>query len=147
MTIIQCKLCRKPFSSSGSKFCIDCLRQIELDFLVVKEFIYDNRRADIETIARETGVSKMVIQHLIREGRFYYEDVQTEGAGVYKCKVCGKPAAGSDKICRDCKANISTSLKTQMERDRQKKQTTSQAAAPPAGRGIGMHTVGRKTKK
>lgn len=136
MTIIQCKLCRKPFNSAGNKFCTDCLRQIENDFFIVRDFIYDNKGADIDAISRGTGVDKIVIQHLIREGRFFYEDVQAEGAGVYKCKICGKPA-GTDKICRDCKANLASSMASQMEKSRQQKETPPQ---PAANKGIGMHS-------
>ena len=136
MTIIQCKLCRMPFSSAGNKFCGDCLRQIEKDFFVVRDFIYDNKKSDVDTIAKETGVDKIVILHLIREGRFYYEDINTDSAGVYKCKTCGNPA-GSDKICRECKAKIALALQSKSEKKEDKKQPDP---PQPQGKGIGMHS-------
>ena len=136
MTIIQCKLCRKPFTSAGNKLCNDCVRQAEKDFFVVRDFIYDNKGSDVDTITKETGVSKEIILHLIREGRFYYEDINTTGTGVYSCKKCGNPA-GSDKICRECKAKIATELQYASAKKSSNRPASSQS---PQDRGIGFHS-------
>ena len=135
MTIIQCKLCRMPFNSAGNKFCGDCLRQIEKDFFVVRDYIYDNKKSDVDTISKATGVRKEVILHLIREGRFYYEDINTSSAGVYKCKRCGNPA-GSDKLCRECKAKIANALQSTTTKSQP---DNSPDAQQPRDRGVGMH--------
>ena len=142
MVIIKCKLCKKPFNSSGPKFCTDCLRQIEQDFFTVRDYIYDHKKADADTVSKETGVSRIVIDHLVKEGRLYYEDT-ADGSGptAYRCKMCGV-ACGSDKICRDCKAKIGASLQGQLEK-KEVKETKSQK---PLGKGIGMHT-GKLSKK
>ena len=124
-----------PFSSAGNKFCSECLRQIEKDFFVVRDYIYDNKKSDVDTIAKETGVDKMVILHLIREGRFYYEDIDTSSAGVYKCKTCGNPA-GSDKLCRECKAKVAMALHSSSAKKPESKQPDTQQ---PQNKGIGMH--------
>jgi hypothetical protein len=123
-----------PFSSAGNKFCGGCLQQIEKDYFVVRDFIYENKKSDVDTIAKETGVNKIVIVHLIREGRFYYEDINTSSAGVYKCKTCGKPA-GSDKICNECKAKIALALQSKSR----KKEDNKQPDPPqPKDKGTGM---------
>ena len=143
MLIIKCNLCKTPFNTSGSKFCSDCLRQIEEDYLTVKDYIYDHKKSDADTVIKETGVSRIVIDHLVKQGRIFYE-APTDGAGPmgYKCKMCGAPC-DSDKICRDCKAKIGASLQSQLNQ----KAAKEASGQKQAGKGIGMHSRTPSKKK
>ena len=146
MVIIKCRLCKKPFQSAGPQFCTDCLRQIEQDFFTVRDYIYDHKKSDADTVSKETGVSRIVIDHLVKEGRLYYEETADGGPGPtgYKCKICGKPC-DSDKICRDCKAKIGASMQSQLGKKEVKGTTNQKTAAK--GKAIGMHTGSLGKKK
>ena len=113
MNIIQCQFCKKPFQSIGRRICPDCLEQIDKDFLVVRDYIYNNKRADIDTVTEETGVTKQIILHLLKEGRLTLGD-DTEGGGVLFCEACRKPIT-SGKLCKDCKDKVANTMQKNIE--------------------------------
>ena len=112
MTIIQCRMCRKPFHSIGSKICPECLKQIDKDFMVVRDYIYDNRNSSIEKTSKETGVAKSVILYLLKEGRLTLDNPDSEG--LLKCDICRKPI-DTGRMCRDCKDSLSSSMNKNIE--------------------------------
>ena len=107
MNIIQCKSCKKLFHSLGAKTCPDCLRQIDLDFITVRDYIYDNPNSRIDKVAKETGVEKATILHLLREGRLTLDNPDAEG--LLTCEVCKQPIA-SGRICNSCKDDVAASM-------------------------------------
>jgi len=113
MNIIQCQFCKKPFQSLGRRICPDCLEQIDKDFLIVRDYIYENKRADIDTVSEKTEVSKQIILHLLREGRLTLGD-DGEGGGVLFCEACRKPIT-SGKLCKDCKDKVSNTMQRNIE--------------------------------
>ena len=107
MNIIQCTLCKKPFQSIGGKVCVNCLEKLDEDFRVVRDYIYENKRADVDTVAEETGVPKKHIQFLLKEGRLIIEDLS--GGSLLSCEVCKKPIS-TGNMCDDCKTQLARTM-------------------------------------
>ena len=108
MNIIQCTFCKKPFQSIGRRICPGCLEQMDKDFLVVRDYIYEHKRTDIDTVSEETGVSKQIILHLLKEGRLILGD-DTSGSGMLKCEICKNPI-NSGRMCQSCKEKVASTM-------------------------------------
>lgn len=112
MNIIKCKLCREPFQSYGNPVCPVCLEQVDKDFFVVRDYIYDNpSQANIEKIAEATGVKEAHIVYLLEEDR-----LSTKGGlgganfgSKLKCQVCGREIS-SGNLCDSCKSALTKEL-------------------------------------
>ena len=113
MTIIQCKLCDKPFQYFSSKFCHECLKKIDEDFIKVRDYIYDHSNVDIDVVAKETQVDKAIILHLLHEGRLILGNAALGGVSML-CRVCKKPIS-SGKMCNSCKMNLGTAMQKSIE--------------------------------
>ena len=108
MNIIQCKMCRKPFNMVNGKICPDCLQKIDRDFMTVRDYIYEHKHADIDTVSKETEVDKAIILHLLKEGRLTLTGSDADEY-VLLCEVCKKPIA-SGRMCDDCMKNIASTM-------------------------------------
>jgi len=108
MNIMQCQFCKKPFQSIGRKICPACLEQIDRDFIKVRDYIYEHRRADIDTVAEDTEVNKQIILHLLKEGRLTLGD-DSEPTGLLHCEVCRKPI-NSGRMCKDCQDKVKSKM-------------------------------------
>jgi len=113
MNIIQCTFCKKPFQTLGRKICNECLEQIDKDFIVVRDYIYENKHSDMDTIAEETGVSKQIILYLLKEGRLILDD-DAGGGGLLFCEVCRKPIS-SGRMCKDCKGKVASTMQRSID--------------------------------
>ena len=115
MNIIKCKMCRKVFHSLGGVTCPDCVKKIDLDFMTVRDYIYDNPNSRIDKVSEETGVEKAVILHLLREGRLHLDNPEAEGLLV--CEICRKPI-GSGRMCDRCKNKVAATMDQNIEKNR-----------------------------
>jgi len=109
MDIIQCKFCKRPFQTINSKICPSCLEQIDKDFIVVRDYIYDNKKADIDEVSENTGVNKAIVLHLLREGRLQIVSVES-GSALLFCEVCKKPIS-KGRLCESCRTDVSSTMK------------------------------------
>ena len=107
MTIIQCKICNKPFQSLGGKTCPACVDKIDKEFIVVRDYIYDNPGSGIDKVSEETGVERAVILQLLKEGRLILDNPDSDG--VLLCEICKKPIA-TGRMCKECKGKIATTM-------------------------------------
>ncbi|MCL2046258.1 MAG: hypothetical protein FWG88_07715 [Oscillospiraceae bacterium] len=107
MTILQCKICRKPFQSLGGDTCHECLDKIDKDFITVRDYIYENRDAKMDEIIEETGVEKAVILRLLKEGRLKLDNPDSEG--MLLCDICRKPIT-SGRMCTECKNKAASEM-------------------------------------
>ena len=114
MNITQCKMCKKPFHTIGSRICPECLNQIDMDYLKVRDFVYDNPGADIDTTAAETKVDKAVILHLLKEGRLTLSNVGDVSGSMLMCEVCRKPIV-SGRMCEMCKSKVAATMNKSVE--------------------------------
>jgi len=108
VNIIQCSICKKPFQSFGGRICGNCLEKIDKDFITVRDYIYENKHADIDTVAEETGVQRQIIIHLLKEGRLIIEDPEGGGSVLF-CEVCKKPI-NTGRMCNACKEKVSMTM-------------------------------------
>ena len=108
MNIIQCQFCKRPFASVVGRICPECLEKIDLDFITVRDYIYDNAHANIDKISEETEVSKQIIIHLLKEGRLII-DGPDGGGGVLSCEMCKKPI-NTGKLCPECMGKVASSM-------------------------------------
>ena len=108
MNIVQCQFCKKPFQSLGRRICPACLEQIDRDFITVRDYIYEHKVTDMDTVSEETGVTKQIILYLLKEGRLIMEDENAEGS-LLKCEVCRKPIS-SGRMCKDCKDKVASTM-------------------------------------
>ncbi|MCL2221141.1 MAG: MerR family transcriptional regulator [Oscillospiraceae bacterium] len=99
MNILSCKYCRKPFASLGGRICPDCLEQIDRDFITVRDYIYEHKQTNIDTVAEETEVPKAIILHLLKEGRLILDG--PSGEGSLFCERCKKPI-NTGRLCKSC---------------------------------------------
>jgi len=107
MNIIQCTFCKKPFQSLGKRICNSCLERIDRDFITVRDYIYENKHASIDTVAEETEVPKQIILYLLKEGRLIIDD--PGGGGVLFCESCKKPIQ-TGRMCDECKHKFANKM-------------------------------------
>ena len=70
MNIKNCPKCGKLFSPvGGSLICKDCIRAEEQEFEKVRDYLRENRGADINVVSEKTGVSTKKILRYLKEGR------------------------------------------------------------------------------
>lgn len=109
MNIISCSICKKPFQSLGRRICVNCLERIDKDFIKVRDYIYENKHANIDTVSEETEVPKQIIMYLLKEGRLTIDDPSGSGGGVLTCEVCKKPI-NTGRMCKACQEKVSSTM-------------------------------------
>lgn len=100
-----CIYCGRIFQSSGPDICPECLRKLEEQFKLIKEYLYQNPRASVEEVSKETGIDEKLILHFLREGRL--EMVSADGSLL--CEKCGAPIT-SGRLCKKCSDTLAQAL-------------------------------------
>ncbi len=98
--IRSCTRCKKFFNYNGSGLCPECIHYMDEVFTKVRDYLYDNPTADINTIAEDLEVDSELVLQLLKEGRL--EMKNASGSGL-KCERCGT-VIGSGMLCNSCKA-------------------------------------------
>lgn len=108
MDLRNCEKCGRMFGSEdGQRLCSKCLLiNIEDDFKLVRDYLYDNPGADVREVAAATGVAKPVILKLLKDDRIEVADNENI---VLKCEVCGK-SIKSGRKCEECKNEFAKAL-------------------------------------
>ncbi|MDR2571921.1 MAG: hypothetical protein LBD23_16705 [Oscillospiraceae bacterium] len=109
MNIKQCTFCKRPFGSLGGKICPACLEQIDKDFIMVRDYIYEHKHSNIDKISEETEVSKQVIMYLLKEGRLIIDGPDGDGGGLLTCEACRKPI-NTGRLCKECVGKVSSTM-------------------------------------
>lgn len=102
-TIRNCRRCGKVFASTGSDLCPACRREEERQFAEVKDFLASTPDADLDDVARGTGVPAEAVLRFLREGRLVHSK-----AGLV-CERCGR-AISSGRYCSRCADELAKSL-------------------------------------
>jgi len=127
----QCSMCRKPFISLGSKLCGNCLERIELDFVTIRDYLYNQSGSiSIKELAKETEVPEKSILHLLREGRI---ELMVSGADGLVCEMCGRTIA-SGQFCVNCKDILAKSLGSEPKPAEENKAPKESKEPPERGR-------------
>ena len=93
------------YKGTGEYECEKCKKLLLDDYGRVRRYI-DANGSSIMILARETGVSKEVLEYLVKEGVL---TVQEEADGGRKCAKCGVPV-DSGRFCRKCAMELVNGL-------------------------------------
>lgn len=109
MNIVQCIFCKKPFMQISGKICPECLEQIDKDFVVVRDYIWENKTTNIDTVSEKTGIDRKKIVYLIKEGRLIIDSPDGEGGGLIHCESC-KKSIKTGRLCESCADSIANTM-------------------------------------
>lgn len=116
MEVRNCPSCGKIYIYTGQRFCPVCMQKEETLFEQVEGYLHDHPGANLEAVAKGTGIAKEIILDFIRRGRL----VTLTAEGMLRCEICGRPI-DQGRICNDCADELKGGLANKMK---------SQAAQP-----------------
>ncbi|WIV12055.1 TIGR03826 family flagellar region protein [Proteiniborus sp. MB09-C3] len=99
MNIKNCKKCNRIFANDSFDLCPICRNSDVEEFKAVKDFLYDNPGADIQTVSEVTGVDTKKILKFLREGKLEITDSSPNL--ILDCERCGAPIK-TGKFCNKC---------------------------------------------
>ncbi|WP_026559735.1 TIGR03826 family flagellar region protein [Bacillus sp. J37] len=103
--LANCPKCNTLFVQSQFRtVCDKCFKEEEQAYETVYKFLRkrENRKAQLDEVVDETGVSKDLILKFIRQGRIQLINFPNLG---YPCEKCGKTIR-EDRLCEECKEGI-----------------------------------------
>lgn len=99
MEVKTCKLCKRLFyTATGKEVCPRCKGRLEVKLQEVTEYLRINRKADIDTLAKECAVDVSQIQFWIREKRLI---LPPDSPIRIPCEKCGAMIF-SGSLCEKC---------------------------------------------
>ena len=138
MNIIQCKICNKPFQSTGGKMCGSCLRDVDDAFVVIRDYLYDNPgNISVKKLSEKVEIPENIILHLIREGRIVLEAGGGPGAPLL-CELCRRPIK-EGTMCADCRSKLASTLNSTLPKEPAQSQSSG-GAKPERGGTSRMHS-------
>ena len=99
MDIRNCKRCNRIFQYNGIKYCPKCVLELDEMFIKVRDYLYENKNANIAEVSEATGVEEKVILEFLRDGRLELREPSPD----LTCERCDKPIT-SGRMCKDCLA-------------------------------------------
>ena len=118
MNIKNCTVCKKIFYPvDGSSICGECIKAENEQFVKVRDYLRNNKGADINVVSEETGVTTKKILRYLKEGKLEVSDGMKD---FLKCEKCGV-SIRSGQYCRKCidelSKNLSSILKSGSEEE------------------------------
>ncbi|MGL4738814.1 MAG: flagellar protein [Cellulosilyticaceae bacterium] len=112
MEVKSCRRCNRLFQYvAGPVICPECKDEEEKIFVVVRDFIRDNKGVTMEEVCRETGVAISVIEKFLKQGRL---EIAEDSPIKLACERCGVRIR-SGRYCNTCKENIAKELGSMAE--------------------------------
>jgi hypothetical protein len=99
----NCMICNYTLRSRSDLICHFCIRNEDLLFRLVRNYVYDNPKCTMIEAALCTGVPTRIITKFLREERL---EITDETADFLLCMKCKKPIK-SGKLCDPCKKSVS----------------------------------------
>ncbi|ABX40636.1 flagellar protein [Lachnoclostridium phytofermentans] len=107
MDVRNCRSCGKLFNYlSGVQFCPACMRELDKKFEVVKNYIYDNPKANIQEVAEVNEVTVQQLRQWVREERLAFSEDSLVGL---ECENCGTMIR-TGRFCNLCKDKLVNTL-------------------------------------
>ncbi|HZJ82169.1 MAG TPA: MerR family transcriptional regulator [Clostridia bacterium] len=106
MDIRNCKRCNGIFQYRGSKYCPTCMQEFDDLFIKVRDYIYDNPKANIMEVSGETGVEEDIILQFLKDGRLELESATLD----FVCERCDVPIT-TGRYCNLCIEELGRELK------------------------------------
>ena len=114
MDVRACKNCGKLFNYlSGPPICMACRDELENKFQEVKEYIYQNPHASIQTISENNDVPIRQLQQWVREERLEFAK---DSPVQIQCESCGATIR-TGRFCEKCKGNMASSLTSAFKKE------------------------------
>lgn len=101
-TLGVCKCCKRLCAVTRENICLDCIEKQEDRYHIVKNYLYDNRGATINTVAEDCDVSKSSILRWLREEKI---EVMENSAVKLKCINCYTNIL-TGLYCYECKKQL-----------------------------------------
>lgn len=108
--IRTCRRCRKLFNYIASPYCPRCVDEIDKEYRIVRDYIYDHPNEGIQEIADATEVDERSILELLRDGRL---ELDSQSSAL-QCERCGSSIT-TGRYCDRCQSNLSNELKRAQE--------------------------------
>jgi flagellar operon protein (TIGR03826 family) len=102
MALANCKACGRLFNRLNNDICPVCVKEEEEKFYLVRDYLKENRRAQIIEVSEATGVEVSLIIKFMREGRLSAVDNPNLN---YPCDSCGAPIS-EGRFCKPCKERL-----------------------------------------
>ena len=69
MDIRNCRRCDRIYQHRGSKYCPNCMLELDEIFVKVRDYIYDNPNATVLEVSEALDVEENIILEFLKEGR------------------------------------------------------------------------------
>lgn len=100
MDVRNCKSCGKLFNYiGGPPICPECVKETEVKFEEVKQYIYDHPGAGIQEVSESMDVSVAQIRKWLKEERLSFSE---SSEIALECEKCGKRIL-TGRFCKMCK--------------------------------------------
>jgi methionyl-tRNA synthetase len=109
MDVRNCKQCGRLFNYIGGQYrnlCPACTSALEDKFMEVKQFIEDNKQAQMNDISEACDVSVRQLEQWVREERLRFAEDSPIGIA---CEMCGATIK-SGRFCEACKSSLANQL-------------------------------------
>ena len=106
MDVRNCKRCNRIFQYRGSKYCPNCMIELDEMFIKVRDYLYEHPKANITETSEGTGVEEEIILEFLKQGRLEL----SEPSLSYVCERCEKPIT-TGRYCKDCISLLDREMK------------------------------------
>ena len=127
MDVRNCKGCSRLFNYIGGQpLCPECLKELDVKFDEVRDYVYDHPRAGMQQVSEEMEVSIAQIKRWIREERLAFSDEAQIGL---ECEGCGKMIR-TGRFCEPCKAKYINGFSSLIKKPEQENKQPAKAQGP-----------------
>lgn len=119
MDVRNCRTCGKLFNYIGGQYrhlCPACAEALEDKFVEVKNYIEDNKDAQLTVISQECDVSVRQIEQWVREERLTFSDDSPIGIA---CEGCGATIK-SGRLCDNCRTALASQFSNVYHKEKPK---------------------------
>ena len=100
----NCIKCKQVFNYINTPYCPKCVKEEEVVFDSVREYIKENPNCTLMETVDATGVSVKKITKYIKDGRLEISKGM-QGENIFQCELCGIPII-KGKYCDSCLVKI-----------------------------------------
>ncbi|NHW34859.1 TIGR03826 family flagellar region protein [Paenibacillus aceris] len=118
MNVANCPRCGKIFVKGFAELCLNCLKDLELQYDKCLKYLRENRGATINELSEATEVSTKQITKFIREGRISIINAPNMS---YPCEVCGT-LIRDKTICESCRSKLAKDVRLNTEEEQRRKE-------------------------
>lgn len=127
MEIKNCIDCGRMFNYlSGPARCPACISALEDKYQQVKEYIYEHKDANLQTVAKDNNVSINQIKLWIKQERLEFS---SDSSITLSCENCGS-SIYTGRFCASCKNKVADSFSNMYKEPEAPKQEPKKKESP-----------------